>query len=62
LKCLEAVEIESFGGEGHEIDLLTLLFRCAPLMKRVTLNHTAKIYQVLEHARKSATYSVKIHL
>jgi RimJ/RimL family protein N-acetyltransferase len=37
LKCLEAVEIESFGGEGHETDLLTLLFRCAPLMKRVTL-------------------------
>ncbi|GJN15446.1 hypothetical protein PR202_gb02362 [Eleusine coracana subsp. coracana] len=37
LIALEAVEIENFEGKCFEVDLLKLLFRCAPLMKQVTL-------------------------
>lgn len=31
------VEIEGFGGKCCEVHLLKLLFRCAPLMKQVTV-------------------------
>ncbi|KAK3124127.1 hypothetical protein QOZ80_8AG0640840 [Eleusine coracana subsp. coracana] len=37
LTALEAVEIENFEGKCFEVDFLKLLFRCAPLMKQVTL-------------------------
>ncbi|CAL5084121.1 unnamed protein product [Urochloa decumbens] len=39
---LEAVEIKNFKGSGHEIDLLKLLFRCAPLSK-VTVKLASKV-------------------
>ncbi|CAL4966637.1 unnamed protein product [Urochloa decumbens] len=37
LTALEVVEMENLCGSGHEIDFLKLVFRCAPLLKRVTL-------------------------
>ena len=37
LTALEEVEINGFGGDDHEIDFLKLIFRCAPLLKRVTV-------------------------
>ncbi|CAN6168856.1 unnamed protein product [Urochloa humidicola] len=42
LTALEVVEIKNFKGSGHEIDLLKLLFRCAPLTK-VTLKLASKV-------------------
>ncbi|XBI50030.1 hypothetical protein VPH35_113505 [Triticum aestivum] len=37
LNNLEKVEIEGFEGEDHELDLLRVLFRCAPMLKSVTV-------------------------
>uniref|UniRef100_A0A0A9CVF5 F-box domain-containing protein n=1 Tax=Arundo donax TaxID=35708 RepID=A0A0A9CVF5_ARUDO len=37
LTALKVVEIEYFRGSSHEIDFLKLLFRCVPLMERVTV-------------------------
>ncbi|CAL4885179.1 unnamed protein product [Urochloa decumbens] len=37
LMALEVVEIEDFIGKGDEVDFLKLLFRSAPMMKRVTV-------------------------
>lgn len=34
---LEKVEIEGFEGEDHELDLLRVVFRCAPMLKSVTV-------------------------
>ncbi|CAN6219548.1 unnamed protein product [Urochloa humidicola] len=42
LISLEEVEIENFQGNGHEVDFLKLLFRCAPLMK-VTVKLTSDV-------------------
>ncbi|CAN6226137.1 unnamed protein product [Urochloa humidicola] len=42
LTALEVVEIKNFKGSGHEIDLLKLLFRCAPLTK-VTVKLASKV-------------------
>uniref|UniRef100_A0A453DZ28 FBD domain-containing protein n=1 Tax=Aegilops tauschii subsp. strangulata TaxID=200361 RepID=A0A453DZ28_AEGTS len=33
LTNLEKVKIEDFQGEGHELDFLKLVFRCAPMLK-----------------------------
>jgi hypothetical protein len=41
--ALENVEIKNMKGSGHEIDFLKLLFRCAPLMKRVTVKLASKV-------------------
>ncbi|CAL5062797.1 unnamed protein product [Urochloa decumbens] len=37
LMALEEVAIENLQGSGHEIDFVKLVFRCAPLMKRMTV-------------------------
>ncbi|XBH65607.1 hypothetical protein VPH35_119177 [Triticum aestivum] len=37
LNNLEKVEIEGFEGEDHELDLLRVVFRCAPMLKSVTV-------------------------
>jgi hypothetical protein len=38
LTALEEVEICGFEGDDHEIDFLKLIFKCAPMLKRVTVN------------------------
>jgi hypothetical protein len=35
LNNLERVEIEGLDGEDHELDLLRVVFRCAPMLKSV---------------------------
>ncbi|KAM3316738.1 hypothetical protein ACQJBY_034712 [Aegilops geniculata] len=37
LTNLEKVEIEGFQGEGHEFDFLKLVFRCAPMLKTMSV-------------------------
>ncbi|XBH59050.1 hypothetical protein VPH35_080362 [Triticum aestivum] len=37
LTNLEKVEIEGFQGEGHELDFLKLVFRCAPMLKTMSV-------------------------
>ncbi|CAN6205353.1 unnamed protein product [Urochloa humidicola] len=37
LMALEKVAIENLEGSGHELDFVKLIFRCAPLMKRMTV-------------------------
>ncbi|CAM0952171.1 unnamed protein product [Alopecurus aequalis] len=37
LTSLEEIEIDGFGGTRHEVDFLRLLFRCATLMKKMTV-------------------------
>jgi hypothetical protein len=37
LPKLEKLEIEGFEGEDHEFDFLRLVFRCAPMLTRVTV-------------------------
>ncbi|KAJ1290886.1 hypothetical protein BS78_02G277100 [Paspalum vaginatum] len=37
LMALEEVEIKNFNGNGHEVDFMKLVFRCAPLMKRMSV-------------------------
>ncbi|CAN6168063.1 unnamed protein product [Urochloa humidicola] len=37
LIALEEVVIENLQGSGHEIDFVKLMFRCVPLMKRMTV-------------------------
>jgi hypothetical protein len=57
LTSLEEVEITGFDGEDHEFDLLKLILRCAPILKRIILklsqeawesnDRCAKIYDIL---------------
>jgi hypothetical protein len=57
LTSLEEVEITGFDGEDHEFDLLKLILRCAPILKRIILklsqeasesnDRCAKIYNIL---------------
>ena len=35
--AIEEVEIECLKGEDHEFDFLKVIFRCAPMLKRVTI-------------------------
>mgnify|MGYP005813930935 CR=1 FL=1 len=37
LADLENMEIEGVGGEDHEFDFLEVIFRCAPMLKTVTV-------------------------
>jgi hypothetical protein len=37
LNALEVVNISGFQGDDHEIDFLKLIFRFAPMLKRVTV-------------------------
>uniref|UniRef100_A0ACD5ZD26 Uncharacterized protein n=1 Tax=Avena sativa TaxID=4498 RepID=A0ACD5ZD26_AVESA len=37
LNALEEVEINGFDGDDHEIDFLRLIFKCAPMLKTVTV-------------------------
>ncbi|XP_045089238.1 F-box/FBD/LRR-repeat protein At2g04230-like isoform X2 [Aegilops tauschii subsp. strangulata] len=37
LADLETMEIEGVGGEDHEFDFLEVIFRCAPMLKTVTV-------------------------
>jgi hypothetical protein len=34
---LEEVEIKGFVGQDHEFDFLRVIFRCAPMLKRMSL-------------------------
>ncbi|XBI41767.1 hypothetical protein VPH35_126186 [Triticum aestivum] len=38
LTALEEVEINGFEGGEHEMDFLKLIFECAPVLKRMTVN------------------------
>ncbi|CAM0871152.1 unnamed protein product [Alopecurus aequalis] len=64
LPSLEEVEIEGVKGENHEFDFLKVIFRCAPMLKRMTvrlsdgvapspdwctkINNIVKVYPVVE--------------
>lgn len=37
MTALEEVEIDGFEGEGHELDFLKLILRCAPNLRRLVL-------------------------
>jgi hypothetical protein len=37
LTALEEVEISGFGGKDHDFDLLKLILRSAPILKRMTM-------------------------
>jgi hypothetical protein len=43
LSALEEVEINGFEGYDHEIDFMKLIFKCAPMLKKmiVKLSHDA---------------------
>ena len=43
LTALDEVEINGFGGDDHEVDFLKLMFKCAPMLKKLTvkLSHEA---------------------
>uniref|UniRef100_N1R0E4 Uncharacterized protein n=1 Tax=Aegilops tauschii TaxID=37682 RepID=N1R0E4_AEGTA len=43
LTNLEKVEIEGFQGEGHELDFLKLVFRCAPMLKTMSVRLSDKV-------------------
>ncbi|CAL5062799.1 unnamed protein product [Urochloa decumbens] len=43
LKALEEVAIKNVEGSGHEVDFVKLLFRCAPLIKRMTVKLAPKV-------------------
>ncbi|KAL6639315.1 hypothetical protein ACP70R_023045 [Stipagrostis hirtigluma subsp. patula] len=43
---LKEVEIKGFKGKGHEVDLLQILLRCAPMLERVTLRLSSIIGSV----------------
>ena len=45
LTALEEVEVNGFEGDEHEIDFLKLIFKCAPVLKRiiVKLSHQASL-------------------
>ena len=40
---LEEVEIKGFDGEDHEFDFLKVLFRCAPMLKRMIVQTSNKV-------------------
>uniref|UniRef100_A0ACD5XU69 Uncharacterized protein n=1 Tax=Avena sativa TaxID=4498 RepID=A0ACD5XU69_AVESA len=44
LMSLEEIEIDGFHGTGHEVDFLKLLFRCATLVKRMTVRISRKLF------------------
>ncbi|KAM3214965.1 hypothetical protein ACQJBY_067107 [Aegilops geniculata] len=58
LTALEEVEINGFGGDDHEIDFLKLIFKCAPMLKKVIVklsdgasssnDECINIYNILE--------------
>ena len=58
LSALEEVEINGVEGYDHEIDLLKLIFKCAPVLKKMTVKLSqevsasndgcAKIYNIFE--------------
>ncbi|RLN34499.1 hypothetical protein C2845_PM03G07180 [Panicum miliaceum] len=43
LMALEEVEIHNLEGSGHEVEFVKLVFRCAPLMKRMTVKLSPKV-------------------
>uniref|UniRef100_A0ACD5TSQ1 Uncharacterized protein n=1 Tax=Avena sativa TaxID=4498 RepID=A0ACD5TSQ1_AVESA len=54
LTTLEKVEIQGFEGEDHEFDFLKLIFRCAPMLERVSL-------QLSEGFTPNDDWCTKIH-
>ena len=58
LSALEKVEINGFEGYNHEIDFLKLIFRCAPMLKKMIVKLSreasgnnygcAKIYDIFK--------------
>jgi hypothetical protein len=40
---LEEINIDGFKGTDHELDFLELLFRCAALLKRMTVRLSRKL-------------------
>ena len=45
LASLEQVEIEGVEGEDHEFDFLKVIFRCAPVLKRVTVRSSRLVHK-----------------
>uniref|UniRef100_A0ACD5XN24 Uncharacterized protein n=1 Tax=Avena sativa TaxID=4498 RepID=A0ACD5XN24_AVESA len=44
LMSLQEIKIKGFNGTDHEVDFLKLLFRCATLMKRMTVRISSKLF------------------
>jgi hypothetical protein len=40
LPRLEQVEIDGFQGDDHEFDFLELVFKCAPMLRRITVKQS----------------------
>ncbi|CAM0901704.1 unnamed protein product [Alopecurus aequalis] len=40
---LEEVELDGFNGEDHEFDLLKVIFRCAPILKRMAIRTSDEV-------------------
>jgi hypothetical protein len=43
LSALEEVEINGFEGYDHEIDFLKLIFKCAPMLKKMTVRLSQEV-------------------
>ena len=52
LIALEEVEIVGFSGTDHEVDFLKLLFRCATVMKSMTVGLARRVSQSCSGSRK----------
>ncbi|WVZ65910.1 hypothetical protein U9M48_015199 [Paspalum notatum var. saurae] len=52
LMALEEVEIRNFKGNGHEVDFMKLVFRCAPLMKRMSVILTPEALSNIEERKE----------
>ncbi|OEL36264.1 hypothetical protein BAE44_0002717, partial [Dichanthelium oligosanthes] len=62
LMALEEIEIENFVGSDHEVDLLKLLFRSVPVMKRVTAKPCPNIVPSFRACKEFCKYSGDICL
>ena len=40
---LEEVEIEGFEGDDHEFDFLKVIFRCAPMLRRMAIRMSDEV-------------------
>ena len=52
LASLEEVEIEGVEGEDHEFDFLKVIFRCAPMLKRMTVRLSDSVTPSLDWCTK----------
>jgi hypothetical protein len=51
LIALEEIQIDGFEGDGHEFDFLELVFKSAPMLKRVTVKLSHDDHQEPKYAR-----------